>query len=190
MILVAGRSARIRRVASGPVIPGSRTSISTRSGSRLWASTMASSPEAASPTRVSPAAARTSSAAARRNAAWSSTTSTRSSAAAGTSALPFGQVHQGGPDPRMVCPIPAQAEFGEDRIDVLLHRMLGEEQFVGDGRIGAALGDARQYLTFARGEPRNIAVAGQRPSRDEGFDHLRVDGRPPAGDPDDGGQQV
>src|SRR5664279_5427521 len=162
MILVAGRSARIRRVASGPVIPGSRTSISTRSGSRLWASTMASSPDAASPTRVSPAAARTKSAAARRNAAWSSTTSTRRSGAADTSALPFGQVHQGGPHPGMVGPIPTQTELGEDRVDVFLHGMLGEEQLVGDGSVGAALGDARQHLTFSRGEPRDIAVARQR----------------------------
>src|SRR6478752_1533288 len=146
MTLISGFSERIRLVASGPLMPGSLTSISTRSGRRsvAWISI----------------------AAARRNCGWSSTSRTRTSVLAGSaiSAVPFGQVHQRRPDPGVIGPVAAEPELGEDGVDVLLHRVLGQEQLGRDRGIRPALGDTGEHLPFAGGEPGQVLVAGQRPS--------------------------
>src|SRR6478609_11144427 len=177
MTLISGFSERIRLVASGPLMPGSLTSISTRSGRRSLARATASSPDPASPASVTPSVAWISIAAARRNCGWSSTSRTRTSVLAGSaiSAVPFGQVHQRRPDPGVIGPVAAEPELGEDGVDVLLHRVLGQEQLGRDRGIRPALGDTGEHLPFAGGEPGQVLVAGQRPSTDQGLDDLRVD---------------
>lgn len=43
-----------------------------------------------------------------------------------------------------------QAELGEDVADVFLHRAGGDNQSLGDGRVGIALGQQCQDLPFTR----------------------------------------
>src|SRR5215208_1214018 len=62
-----------------PPIPGMRLSMMTSRGESASTATIASSPDAASPTSVIPGVARTTSLATPRNTAWSSTTSTGTS---------------------------------------------------------------------------------------------------------------
>ena len=61
----------------------------------------------------------------------------------------------------MVGAVTAEPELGEDGVDVLLHRVLGEEQLGRDRGIRPALSDTVEHLPFARGEPGQVLVAGQ-----------------------------
>jgi hypothetical protein len=82
-----GRS-RSTRVASRPSMPGRFTSMSTRCGRRAPATSMDSSPDAASPTTSKPTVASTTAVMARRNGSWSSTTRTRTGTSTSVSSLP------------------------------------------------------------------------------------------------------
>src|SRR5207302_9436061 len=73
----AGWPARIRRAASIPLTLGIRTSMSTRSGCRAAACSIASMPSRASPTTEMSGEERNTCNSPCRNSAWSSTTSTR-----------------------------------------------------------------------------------------------------------------
>ena len=77
---------------------------------------------------------------------------------------------QRGAHPRVAVLISAQAELGEDRVDVFLHGMLADHELIGDGGVGAALGDGGEHLLLARAEPLDPGVARAGPSA-----HQRLD---------------
>src|SRR5579862_7890756 len=53
----------------------------------------------------------------------------------------------------------ADAELGVDPPDVVLHRLLGQEQPGGDLAVGLPVGDERHDLGFSRGQPGRLAGA-------------------------------
>ena len=146
-----GRAARMRRVASTPSIPGSRTSISTTTGS-------ARRPAAPPPRRSRPRRAGSS----RRSSGPAQPP--RAGTAAGRrpparrSRRFLREIQQGGPHPGMDVEVAGQVELGEDRIDVLLHRVPGQHEMVRDRRVRAALGDLGEYLQLTRAQPRQASV--------------------------------
>src|SRR5580704_11530711 len=50
----------------------------------------------------------------------------------------------------------ADAELGVDPPDVILHRLLGQEQPGGDLAVGLPVGDERHHLGFSRGQPMRL----------------------------------
>jgi hypothetical protein len=72
-------------------------------------------------------------------------------------------------------------QLHEDALDVLLDRALGDEEPLGDGTIGPALGHGSEDLTLAVGEVVDWIVTG--PSTPDQLSHdRRIEGRPSLAD--------
>src|SRR5215211_772445 len=85
--------------------------------------------------------------------------------------------HQGGFDAFAHVLRVRKAQLEEDRVDVLLHRPLREEERLRDRRVALALGDLAQHLPLASRQLVEWRAVGRRPRPDEAVDDLRVDHR-------------
>jgi hypothetical protein len=72
-----------------------------------------------------------------------------------------------------------QAELGEDRVDVLFHRRVGDEETVGNSCIGAAFRHDSQHFSFPVGQSLQQSVRSGLPTIEQAFHHQRVDDRAP-----------
>ena len=69
------------------------------------------------------------------------------------------EVGEDGEHPAVLGVVGRQAELGEDAADVFFYRAGGDDQPLGDGRVGVALGHQRQQLAFPCGERLQGVVA-------------------------------
>src|SRR6185312_16898727 len=87
----------------------------------------------------------------------------------------IGEVDEGRLDPRAHVARISELQLREDRVDVLLHRALGEDECVGDVGVAAALGDQGQRLQLARGQQLEGGAPHLDPRAHQLLDDRRVD---------------